>query len=285
MVKKLYKDGKQKALSFSFDDGNTQDIRLIALLNRYSLKATFNLTGGNCKNDCFVKRENGKNMWDGSRALRECFKGHEIASHGYMHKNITTLNDEELRFEICEDIKALETAFGCKIEGYASAYGRYDDRLLALLKELGIKYHRCAHPTSDYSPCEEPLLWQPGPHIASYMNEECKKHIDGFFETDTQLAMLTIWGHSFELTDMDCYNQKDWGDLTERWDYIEDMFKNVSNKNDVWYATNIEIFKYLEAMKNAKISDTYIENNSDITLFFDVDGKTITVESKGKFIL
>ena len=32
-----------KAVTFSYDDGVTQDIRLVEILNRYNLKATFNL--------------------------------------------------------------------------------------------------------------------------------------------------------------------------------------------------------------------------------------------------
>ena len=35
--------GKKKAVTFSFDDGVTQDIRLIEILNRYGLRGTFNL--------------------------------------------------------------------------------------------------------------------------------------------------------------------------------------------------------------------------------------------------
>lgn len=38
--------GKNKAITFSYDDGAVQDIRLIELLNRYGLKATFNLNSG-----------------------------------------------------------------------------------------------------------------------------------------------------------------------------------------------------------------------------------------------
>ena len=34
---------KKKAVTFSYDDGTTQDIQLIELLNKYDLKATFNL--------------------------------------------------------------------------------------------------------------------------------------------------------------------------------------------------------------------------------------------------
>ena len=32
-----------KGITFSYDDGVTQDRRLISLLNRYGMKATFNL--------------------------------------------------------------------------------------------------------------------------------------------------------------------------------------------------------------------------------------------------
>ena len=36
-------NGKMKAVTLSYDDGVTQDIRLIELLDRYGLRATFNL--------------------------------------------------------------------------------------------------------------------------------------------------------------------------------------------------------------------------------------------------
>ena len=36
-------NGKKKAVTFSYDDGVTQDIRLIEILDRFGLKATFNL--------------------------------------------------------------------------------------------------------------------------------------------------------------------------------------------------------------------------------------------------
>ena len=42
-MKASWKTQYKKAITFSYDDGVTQDIRLIELLNRYGLKATFNL--------------------------------------------------------------------------------------------------------------------------------------------------------------------------------------------------------------------------------------------------
>ncbi len=36
-------NGLNKAVTFSYDDGVTQDIRLIEMFNRYGLKSTFNI--------------------------------------------------------------------------------------------------------------------------------------------------------------------------------------------------------------------------------------------------
>ncbi len=36
-------NGKNKAITFSYDDGVMQDIRLIEIFNKYNLKATFNI--------------------------------------------------------------------------------------------------------------------------------------------------------------------------------------------------------------------------------------------------
>ena len=38
--------GKNKAVTFSYDDGVLQDVRTIEILNKYGLKATFNINSG-----------------------------------------------------------------------------------------------------------------------------------------------------------------------------------------------------------------------------------------------
>lgn len=39
----LFPQGKKKALTLSYDDGVTQDERLIGLMQRYGIKGTFNI--------------------------------------------------------------------------------------------------------------------------------------------------------------------------------------------------------------------------------------------------
>ena len=38
-----FPDGKQKAVTFSYDDGCRDDIRLVEILDRYKIKCTFNI--------------------------------------------------------------------------------------------------------------------------------------------------------------------------------------------------------------------------------------------------
>ena len=43
MIRRLYPNGKPKAFNITYDDGIRQDVRFVALLNKYGLKGTFNL--------------------------------------------------------------------------------------------------------------------------------------------------------------------------------------------------------------------------------------------------
>ena len=49
--------------------------------------------------------------------------------------------------------------------------------------------------------------------------------------------------------------------------------------------TNIEIIKYLKAIRSVKISENKIINNSDLELWFEVDGKKILVQPKKEFFI
>ena len=43
----VYPGGLKRIVTFSFDDGSQNDVRLISLFDKYSLKATFHLNGKN----------------------------------------------------------------------------------------------------------------------------------------------------------------------------------------------------------------------------------------------
>lgn len=48
------------------------------------------------------------------------------------------------------------------------------------------------------------------------------------------LYMMYVWGHSYEFTDRD------------NWQVIEEFCQFIGGREDIWYATNIEIVDYME---------------------------------------
>ena len=71
-------NGKKKALTFSFDDGVTQDIRLIEILDKYGLKCTFNLNSEFLGLDGTLDR-NGRTVRHDKIArdkIKEVYKNH-----------------------------------------------------------------------------------------------------------------------------------------------------------------------------------------------------------------
>ena len=107
-------NGKKKAVTFSFDDGVTQDIRLIEMLNHYGLKATFNLNSGLLGRTNELSR-NGKNVRHDRIAtndIKTVYAGHEVAVHTLTHPTLTALDEEEIIRQVEEDRKALKKSFG-----------------------------------------------------------------------------------------------------------------------------------------------------------------------------
>lgn len=222
-----------KAVTFSFDDGNTDDIRLIEIMNKYGLKGTFNLNSGNITNT------NSWNFAD-KKAVRhinytehaDIYKGHEIACHSYTHPRLETLSKETVYNEIFTDKKILSCLFDCKIRGMAYPFGTYNDTVLEVLKECGIEYCRTVKVTHSFDMPENPLLLHPTCHFTD----------SGIFDIAERFLKLTcdkpqvfyIWGHSYELVTED------------DWQKFEKLCQTISNKKYIHYCTNIEVFDILK---------------------------------------
>lgn len=159
-------NGKKKAVTFSYDDGVEQDRRLIALFNKYGMKATFNQNSGiQTRADTFtqgnivVHRMNQKDM-------RELYKGHEIASHTLTHANLKGLDEETVYNEISTDIRNLEAFYEQKIAGFVFPFGTYDESAFRILKECGIQYARTSGDTHGFALQSDLLRFKPSFHHA-----------------------------------------------------------------------------------------------------------------------
>ena len=81
--------------------------------------------------------------------------------------------------------------------------------------------------------------------------------------------LFYVWGHSYEF---------EWHD---NWEIIENFIKTVSGKKDVWYATNGEIFGYIDKWKRMDftLSGRYAQNPTDIDLFMLYNGRYESIKS------
>ena len=269
-----FPEGKVKAVTLSYDDGCKDDVRFLETVNRYGLKCTFNLVGKNVEREQPLSRE----------FIRENIlaKGHEIATHGYNHRAQNKIRSIEGIREIVDCRIALENAFGIIVRGMAfpdNVVNRFLEpeayaRIKSYLGDLDIAYVRSAAGDNDkFNLPEDWHNWIPTAH---HDNPQIMEYIDSFVTLD--LSKLNIpsrtsklfymWGHSYEFE-----NKKNW-------DHLEEICQKLGGKDDVWYATNIEIYDYVQAYNSLRYSadGTIVYNPTLFTVWFDIDKKLFAIK-------
>lgn len=233
-----FPDGKLKALTFSYDDGPKEDRRLVALFNKYNVKGTFNLNSQWLKN-----REDNPND-EGIRAseVKELYKGHEVAVHGLTHPFLERLPVDKVAYEIVKDRENLEKLSDTIVRGMAYPFGTYNDNVVRVARDAGIRYSRTCHTHHSFKIDRD---WLRMPSTCHQADERLFELAEQFVN-DSPLSnrwniegwLFYVWGHSFEFrTEQD-------------WERKESFLKIVANRDDVWYATNIEIYNYITAYDN-----------------------------------
>lgn len=272
-----YPNGKAKAVTFSYDDGVAQDKRLAALFDRYGMKATFNFNN----NFRFTKEE-----------VEEYFlsKGHEIAVHGAHHRANGNLRLIEGIREVLDCRLTLEETCGRIIRGMAypdsgiTLMGSFEsyEKIKNYLAELDIAYARTLGGDNDAFLLPQDFhAWMPSAH---HDNPQIMEYIDSFLQLDlsTQVRhskryprLLYIWGHSHEL------------DRNNNWEHMEEICQRLADNDSIWYATNIEIYDYIQAYKSLRYSANgkRIFNPTPLTLWFDVDGELYSIRSGETLLL
>lgn len=227
-------NGKLKAITFSYDDGVTQDKRLIDIFNKYGLKCTFNINSGLLGTAGLLVRDGVTVAHCKPRPeeIKRIYEGHEIASHSLTHPMLPELSDEEIISEVENDRIALSELAGYEVVGFAYPCGgvNFDRRVAEIIKNnTGVKYCRTTVSTHNFEIQSNLFEFRPTVghhHEYSDMLKLGKKFIE--LETDKP-ALLYIWGHSYEF---DIYN---------RWNEFEEFCKFISNRDEIFYGTNKDV--------------------------------------------
>lgn len=226
--------GKMKAVTFSYDDGVIQDIRLVELLNKYGLKCTFNLNS-----ECFGRKnifQRAEGRICGYRIhpddVKYVYDGHEVAVHTLTHPRLPELDDAEVIRQVEQDRLNLSEMVGYEVVGMAYPFGlpKDEERVPRLIKEnTGVLYSRTTILTDSYDKQDDLYRFAPNEFHLHFdkMMEMGEKFIE---MTPDRPQLLYIWGHAYEM---------DYA--SENWCRLEEFFKLISNKDDIFYGTNKEV--------------------------------------------
>ena len=256
--------GKHKVFTLSYDDGKITDRRLVALFNEYGLKATFNVNSG-LEHNSFKEAYNERIPLS---EYKELYKGHEIACHTVTHPTIARCPREQIVRQILDDRRNLEAILGTTVRGMAYPNGSVSDEVVDIARNCGIVHSRTVSSTYSFDMPTDFLRWNPTCWHGSERLKELTQQFINLHKTQ-YLYMFYVWGHSYEF------------ERDDNWNIIEDLSKVISGKDDIWYATNIEIVDYLDAYSRIQVSvdGSFAYNPNVNSVFIEVDKKS--VELKG----
>lgn len=240
-----YPGWRKKALSFSYDDANIADRRLVDIFNKYNFKGTFNISPGRLGGTYIPEEE-----------IAALYEGHEVASHGYNHLHINNLPPDELKAELQDGRSKLEDILGKPVVGFASPYGNHSPYAISGMREAGFLYARPGHRSKGFTIPQDPMRW----FSTIHHNENAVSYAKQLLTNTAwggKLLFLNIFGHSYE------FNRDN------NWNIIEEVGEILANNKDIWYVTNLEMCHYVSAMRSVKISldGTLVENCSSLPLY------------------
>ena len=213
-----------KYFIFAIDDGTIYDKKVIAIFNKYNIRATFNLNSGLedfvwYKDWLEVRRlklNDNKNFYD----------GHEIASHSLTHPFLTSLSDEDVYREVKEDIDNLRNIFNRDIKTFSFPFDGYDERTINIIKSLGITH--IILPAIDDS-----FLYPVDTYhikVTSWNVDDALYKVKRFIE-DTQAEVFIYLSHSYDY------------EYDNSYDKLEELCKIATSQKDIKIITISELMK------------------------------------------
>ena len=243
-------------LTMSYDDGKLPDERLLKIFNQNGIKGTFNLNYGMMDRPERIDREK----------IKELYAGHEVATHTMSHPTIARCPVSMVAEELLEDRKGLESLVGYPVRGHAYPNGSYSDDIKKLFGTLGVAYARTAcFESGSLELPEDPLAWNGTCHHNYNLMKYAREFAE--FHKPQYLKCLYVWGHSSDF------------ERDHNWDLIEDFCAFMHGREDIWYASNIEIVDYMQVCRNLQFgaAGDFVYNPSAASAWLKVGEDVIEV--------
>ena len=208
----------------SWDDGHPLDLKLAEMLGKYDIPATFYIPIERAKRGCMNPDE-----------IREIGESFDIGGHTYHHVKLPRVSIEEAEKEIVERKNRLEEITGRELLSFCYPYGRFNDRVISIVKGAGFIGARTMNSLTRR--IRDPFRmgttvcaanWWFAPYIKHSMTSRDLRlfgfmlRSNLFFKGWDRIALETLdfvvknggvwhlWGHSWEID-----SNNDWGRLEE----------------------------------------------------------------------
>lgn len=231
-------------ITTSWDDGHPLDIKLVELLNKYGINATF-----------YIPFSNPENKVMSFDQIKNITSFYEIGGHTLNHTYLNKLNELEAKKEINNCKAELEQLTGKEIKAFCFPGGKFSHRDIALIKEAGFIFGRTTRFFNTKIKHESNLMHTTiHAYNHTYVNllKHCTKRLlfsdilyskafipfsanfvglsNQYLSNNTEVFHL--WGHSWEIEKFNLWNQ------------LEDLFKILSTIPDAQYMNNTECWEY-----------------------------------------
>lgn len=253
----LFPNGVSKALTLSYDDGRAHDRQLIDIMNRHGITGTFHLNSGLFGMDGYVTAEEIGNL----------YKGHEISAHTSTHPFMEIIPAEGIATQLLEDRRRLEELAHYPVRGMSYPFGTYSPHVMAALPALGIEYSRTVQSHGSFGLPANWLEWHPSCHQQDMLR--LGKDFLELKSTHPHMQLLYVWGHSFEF------------DYNNNWSDMEQFCEMMGGRQDIWYATNIQILDYVNALRALRftVAQDRVYNPSGLDVWITAEGEAYKISA------
>ena len=248
------KDEIKMIFTTSWDDGNKLDLKLIKLLDKYNLKATFYIP----------KSCQFKSLSD--RKIKEISKNYEIGAHTLTHQELSEINLKKAKSEITNSKKYLEDLLEREIKVFCYPKGRYNNRVKKITQEAGFLGARtteefCFQKLNDFFAIKTSLHTYPFPlrkinknhyHWSRFLFQPLAGKLSNISKLNLPASSYFSWLNLAKNMLDYCYNREGifhlWGHSWEieeygMWQDLDNFFRYITSKKNIIYLTNSEVLE------------------------------------------
>lgn len=238
----VVRDGTpRKYFTLAFDDGITQDLRIMELLRKYEMTCcTFYINSGlTGANWTWVADMIGRPVTHQRFTTEELksgiYDGFDVEVHTLTHPSLATQSKRQVTREVSRDAANLTEWMGIQPVGMAwpGGDGQYNDgNVKVILENTDIRFARCTTATYSFALPEYFMTWYPS---ASILDNNLLSMAEQFVEAEcTEDMLFYVWGHGYEL------------DGSAKWETLDQllsMMSDAANSGEVILASQAEFYQ------------------------------------------